>query len=336
MKDKTFFGGLYNLPFKRNYKLKRESSWDRSGGNRDYRVIKPGNTLTITGINGPGVIRHIWFTGDCSDVYWLRKVLLKMYWDNEKSPSVETPFGDFFGAGHGIPVHFISLPLSVIGSGRFAAFNSYFPMPFNNSARIEVTNEADRDLVLYYHIDYEVHEEELGDDVLRFHAKWRRELTKGKEEEKNLTGKDNYLVLSAKGTGHYVGMLLSVRSLKSGWFGEGDDMIFIDDDVWPPSIHGTGTEDYFLSSYGFRFTYSAPYFGIIRVGDTSDWTGRFVVYRFHIEDPIPFKKHIKVTIEHGHANNRSDDWSSVAYWYQTEPHIEFFEMPPPSERVPTP
>jgi len=334
---RPLLGGLSDLPLARSHRLLRVSSWDRTGGNMDFAVVEPGKRLELE-IGGPGCIRHIWFTGHANEEYWPRKVLLKIYWDGETSPSVETPLGDFFGAGHGIPSHFISLPLNVIGAGSsHVAFNSFFPMPFNEEARLVVENECERaGLILYYHIDYELRGEEFGDEVLRFHAKWRRELTRGVSADVNLTGRDNYLVLQAEGRGHYVGCVLSVKSLRAGWWGEGDDMIFVDDDVWPPSIHGTGTEDYFLASYGFQLKYSAPYHGVVMVGDTHDWTGRWVVYRFHIEDPIPFTKSIRVTIEHGHANDRGDDWSSVAYWYQSEPHRDFWGMPPVRERLPLP
>ena len=329
------FGGLSDLPFARRHRLLRESSWDRTGGNDDFRVIGTGEKLEVK-LEGPGCIRHMWFTGYCRELYWLRKVMLRIYWDGEESPSVETPFGDFFGAGHGVPRHFVSLPLTVIGRGpTHAAFNCFFPMPFNKEARIVIANECESSgLILYYHFDYEVYDEELSDDILRFHAKWRREKTEAKQAEVNLTGEDNYLILYAEGFGHYAGAVVSVKSLAPGWWGEGDDMIFVDGEKWPPSIHGTGTEDYFLASYGFQLRYSAPFHGVIHAGDIYDWTGRWTVYRFHIEDPIPFRKSIKVTIEHGHANDRGDDWSSVAYWYQREPHIEFFKIPEAKYRIP--
>lgn len=334
MTEKYFLGGLKDLFLQRNYKMKRESSWDRTGGNRDFRIIKPGETLILADLDGPAIIKHMWFTGSGRELYWLRKLIFKIYWDNEKNPSVETPFGDFFGAGHGIARHFISLPLNIICSGNLSAFNSYFPMPFNKNARLEITNEGERDVTLYYHIDYAVYEEEFDKKVLRFHAKWRREITKPEQTDINLTGEKNYLILYAEGQGHYVGTIVSLKSRKPGWWGEGDDMIFVDGEKWPPSIHGTGTEDYFLASYGFRQEYSAPFHGVIRTDDTVDWSGRYVIYRFHIEDPIPFRKQIKVTIEHGHANDRNDDWSSIAYWYQTEPHKEFTKIPPVSDRLP--
>lgn len=330
------FGGLASLPIMRECRTRRESSWDRTGGNRDFIVIKPKETAIIANLKGPACIRHIWMTGGARELYFLRKVLLRMYWDGETKPSVESPLGDFFGLGHGIPYPFISLPLTAVGRGDRLGLNCYFPMPFNKSAKIEIINECNTEMVLYYHIDYEVYEEEFDESVLRFHAKWRREVCKKVRAKVNLTGEDNYLVLYAEGSGHYIGCVLNVKALEPGWWGEGDDMIFIDGEKWPPSLHGTGTEDYFCSAYGFGWQHYGPYHGVIQVGNVIDWTGRWTVYRFHIEDPIVFKKSIKVTIEHGHANDRGDEWSSVAYWYQVEPHIEFTKIPPVEERLPMP
>ncbi len=329
-------GGLSSLPLARRCRTKRESSWDRTGGNRDYIVIKPGETAVIADLEGPGCIRHIWMTGGANELYYLRKAVLRVYWDGEREPSVECPLGDFFGLGHGVPQPFVSLPLSAVGAGSRLGLNCYFPMPFQEGARIEVTNECRTDMVLYYHVDYEVYEEDLGEDVLRFHAKWRMEVCEPVEAEVNLTGEHNYLILYAEGRGHYVGCVLSVRASTPGWWGEGDEMIFIDGERWPPSIHGTGTEDYFCSAYGFQWHYNGPYHGVIHSGSTYDRTGRWTVYRFHIEDPIVFERSIRVTIEHGHANDKGGVWSSTAYWYQSEPHIEFAELPPVEERLPPP
>ena len=202
-------------------------------------------------------------------------------------------------------------------------------MPYNKHAKITITNKTEEDLTLYYHIDYEKHQQPQK-DMLQFHAYWNHEKTKKQDKTINLTDKDNYQILHATGRGHYVGTILSVKTNSPGWWGEGDDMIIVDDEPWPPSIHGTGTEDYFCSSYGFTANYYAPYSGVIQMGDTYDWTGKWTVYRFHIEDPIPFKKSIRVSIEHGHANNRDDTWTSTAYWYQTEPHKK---QPPIEDRL---
>jgi len=328
----TIRGVLWSLPYLRNAVTKRESSWDRTGGNRDYITIKPGDTATLAKIKGTGAIRHIWITISCPDKYYLRKILLRMYWDHENKPSVESPIGDFFGMGHGIAKHYISLPLTMTCD---KGFNCYFPMPFFDYAEIEVVNECDTEVrAFYYHIDYELYDK-LEDEVGLFHAKWRREKTVAQKTKVNLTGENNYLILYAEGRGHYIGCVLSVHGLRPCWWGEGDDMIFVDGEKWPPSLHGTGTEDYFCSAWGFNREYWGPYHGFPLWGKRS-WLGYHTMYRFHLEEPVVFRKSIKVTIEHGHANDRADDISSVAYWYQTEPHIEFTTMPPPEERIPFP
>lgn len=338
---------LRDLPRLRNCKRKRISSWDRSGGNDDRLHIEAGEIRTIADIKGAGCITHIWITMDCREKYFLRKVLLKMYWDGEREPSVEVPIGDFFGIGHGITKNFVSLPLTMSPQDG-KAFNCFFPMPFSEGARIEVINECSKEeLIFYYYVDYEEYnklEEELGG----FHAQWRRanpcrgmpETAMTNEEfqfgGKNITGKDNYVILEAEGKGHYVGCSLNIHNLREtdkwNWYGEGDDMIFIDGEKWPPTLHGTGTEDYFNTAWCPNQEFSALYHGIPLAGGPN-WSGKITLYRFHIEDPICFEKSIRVTIEHGHANRRSDDYSSVAYWYQTEPH-KVFNILPVKKRLP--
>ncbi|RLE80112.1 MAG: hypothetical protein DRJ51_06460 [Thermoprotei archaeon] len=325
-------GFLDYLPQLRDYVAKRESSWDRTGGNRDSITVKPGDSATLAEIKGPGVVKHIWVTISCPDKYYLRKILFRAYWDGENKPSIDTPIGDFFGIGHGIAKHFISLPLTMTCD---KGFNCYFPMPFNDRAEFEIVNECDVEIgAFYYHIDYELHSKSWN-NIGYFHAKWRRELVKASKKEVNLSGEENYLILYAEGRGHYVGCILSVHGLRPGWWGEGDDMIFVDGEKWPPSIHGTGTEDYIGAAWGFNREFYGPLHGFPLKGP-EDWTGYHSMYRFHLESPIPFKKSIKVTIEHGHANDRADDISSVAYWYQTEPHIDFSPMPPVDKRIPLP
>jgi hypothetical protein len=187
----------------------------------------------------------------------------------------------------------------------------------------------------------------------RFHAQWRRQnpadgisdqgMTNDEFEfgGKNLTGEGNYVLLEAEGRGHYVGCNVNVHNLRPvglnlfNWYGEGDDMIFVDGEGFPPSLHGTGTEDYFNTAWCPTQSYSAPYHGLTVTGG-ANWGGKWSHYRFHIEDPVRFQKSIRVTIEHGHNNHRSDDWSSTAYWYQTEPHHEFPPLPPVAERLPLP
>lgn len=356
----SFYSSLRNLIKLRTCKTKRLSSYDKSGGNIDFIKIEAQSKVTLAEIDGAGCLTHIWMTVSCEDILYPRKVLLRMYWDEEVEPSVDVPLGDFFGVGHGVLNHYVSLPLSIIKrkdsktkrDDNSGALNCYFPMPFSKKARIEIVNECSVELkALYFHINYELYDTHLPDDILRFHAQWRREKpTKGLDISKiknlnelwkipNLDGKENYIILEAEGKGHYVGCNLSIDNIdplpQFGWFGEGDDMIFIDGEKFPPSFHGTGTEDYFCSAWGFPSgEYSGLYHGVSLAGNIEDWSGKWTLYRFHIEDPICFTKSILVTIEHGHANCHSNDYSSTAYWYQTEPHKQFPPMLPVEERLP--
>ncbi|MBL8132331.1 MAG: DUF2961 domain-containing protein [Anaerolineae bacterium] len=334
----------------------RVSSYDPAGGNMDWWEFAPGQARDIASLTGPGCVKHIWITFWCEDKYALRKVLLRMYWDGESTPSVETPLGDFFGMGHSMTRNFVSLPLQMSPeNGR--AFNCWFPMPFQSSARIEVVNEADKKLNFYFYVDYEGYPAETRlDDYGRFHAQWRRvNPTPGWADPAvrwennrdamfeswrtpNLTGENNYVILEAEGRGHYVGCHLDIDCFSrqaNDWYGEGDDMIFIDGEPLP-SLYGTGTEDYFNTAFCPTQEYSAPYHGLILYQGTDDWKwrGKNTVYRYHIEDPIFFERSIKVTIEHGHANKLSNDYASTAYWYQAEPHAPFPSMLPVEQRLP--
>ncbi len=336
---------------KRQGKRRRVSSYDPTGGNDDRKYIQPGDTFTLADLTGAGCIRHIWMTlaneGFQVEKYAHRKIVLRMYWDGEQTPSVQAPLGDFFGIGHGITKNFVSAPLQMSpqdGQGM----NSWWPMPYGNGARITVTNECDTVLILYYYVDYETYDT-LPEDMLRFHAQWHRECpTAGTPdpqnedhnawcfEGENLDGRNNYLVLQAEGTGHYCGCNVNIHNLNpSGlwdWPGEGDDMIFIDGDT-QPTINGTGTEDYVNMAWCPTQEYNAPYHGLI-LGGRDNWKGKITYYRYHIQDPVMFEKDIRVTIEHGHANHRSDDWSTTAYWYQTEPHKPFEPIADVTHRLP--
>jgi len=314
----------------------RESSYDRSGGNADARPIAPGATLTLADLKGPGCIRHIWVTIASDEEAFLRKLALRMYWDGEANPSVEAPIGDFFGVGHGVVTHYISLPLAMITA---RGFNCYFPMPFRKSARITVTNDGAQPVgAFFYHVDYETYDspQTLGPDTAYFHARWHRENpTTATDGSPNTTGADNYVILEAEGRGHYVGCNYSVHQLSGGWWGEGDDMMFIDGET-VPSIVGTGSEDYFNAAWGFAHEYAGNFLGCTVVGRDGALRDKTCVYRYHILDPVHFRKSMRVTIEHGHANDRADDVSSCAYWYQTEPHYNWSPLPPVEARLPRP
>ena len=335
---------------------RRVSSYDIKGGNRDCWTIEPGENKTLAEIDGPGVITHIWMTMDAGpkvpkERHLLRRSVLRMFWDDEPTPCVETPIGDFFGMGHAICKDFWSLPLTM-SPDRGRGFNSFWAMPFYKHARIEVENQCEGPQYLYFYIDYEAHDE-LEPGLAHFHAQWRRENPTDGFGDKvplrgeklrelwrmpNLDGKGNYVILEAEGKGHYVGCHLDIDCFEpdnNKWYGEGDDMIFIDGDELP-TLSGTGTEDYFNTAYCPSTEFSTPFHGIAlnSGGPFWRWGGKNSVYRYHIADPIMFEKSIRVTIEHGHANNLSYDYSSTAYWYQTLPHAPFPALPPPEARLP--
>lgn len=336
---------LRDLPRLRDNRRGRSSSWQTNGGNDDFWTVQPGDTAVLADIAGAGCIDHIWFTTkvrsdapyDAAGRDYLRRVVLRMYWNGEPEPSVNVPLGDFFGAIAPAPSEFTSAPLQV-GPSEGRSLTGYWHMPFADGARVELVSEMD-DLPVdvYFYIDYERFDA-LEPGVGLFHAQWRRENPCDGEPEAgrsnsehlfggvNLTGTGNYTILDARGRGHYVGCILNIRNLREthefNWYGEGDDMIFVDGDHWPPTLHGTGTEDYFGTAYCPTRPFSAPYQGLITPGG-QNWSGNATMYRFHVEDPVPFRESIRVTIEHGHANRRSDDYSSVAFWYQEEPHAAF-------------
>jgi len=322
----------------------RVSSTDPTGANADSRKVAPGATFTVMDVDGPGTISHIWFTIADNEPYHLKKIVLRIYWDGEATPSVEAPIGDFFGLGLGAYHSWQSQPLSV---GSVKALNSYFPMPFGKHARITVTNEGAMPIGdLYYNIDYHSQAKPLAAGTLYFHAQYRQSqpnhgwttnwLRNGDplvDNKTNLAGDDNYVWMEVQGHGQFVGVTMSVLQNQDNWWGEGDDMFFIDGEK-TPSIVGTGTEDYFLGAWDFGgepFSYQlygAPVVGEELAGSRSS------VYRFHLDQPIPFSKSFKATIEHGSANHRSDNFYSVAYWYQAEPHAPFPALPLVADRLP--
>lgn len=333
-------------------KRMRKSSYDTDGGNKDFIVLEPGNVKTIFESNRPGIIRHIWITlaphsMKTDEDYLYRKLVVRMYWDGEKNPSVQAPIGDFFGIGHGIVKNYTSYPFQMAPEDG-KSLNCFLPMPFEQSARIEIECNTQYPLKFYYYIDYEDHEKGDLKGSYKFHAYWKREIAKGVDENsmdnidyefggENTDGKENYVILEAEGKGHYIGCNMNIHNLRFtrewNWYGEGDDMIFIDGESWPPRLHGTGTEDYFNTAWCPTQEYNSPYFGI-NIGGGPNWSGKVSYYRYHIKDPVMFDKSIKVTIEHGHNNHRSDDYSSTAYWYQQEPHKKFGEIAKVEDRIP--
>jgi hypothetical protein len=340
--------GLMTL---RDYHSRKISSHDVTGANNDgncCQALAPGETKVIADIRGAGIIRHIWTTINSPEPYHLKKIVLRMYWDGETTPSVEAPIGDFFGLGLGEYFLYQSKPLSV---GSMKALNCFFPMPFGRGARITVTNEGtEAARQLYYNIDYEEHAR-IPDTHARFHAQYRQAMptpgwtndwikngTPLANNKENPDGADNYVILEAKGRGHYVGVTHSLMQNQGDWWGEGDDMIFIDGEKIP-SMKGTGAEDYYLGAWGYTsaenkqptFAYGL-YGNPLNGGDSRG--AKWMVYRYHLESPVNFNKSIRVTIEAGHANHRSDNYFTTAFWYQAEPHGPFPVMPPVEQRIP--
>jgi Protein of unknown function (DUF2961) len=332
----------------KNARSRRISSYDVSGGNEDRLAdIPDGARRDIFSVKGAGIITHIWVTiAPPPPALSRHDIILRMYWDGETEPSVEAPIGDFFGQGWDESYPFAVVPLAagpVDGRGMV----SYFAMPFANGARMEVENDSGRPIeAFYYAIDY-TELPRLPADLGRFHAWYNHALTgalpDGENEwsllgpqGKNTTGERNYLVADIVGKGHYVGVNYFVNNPSPMWYGEGDDMFFIDGERWPPSLHGTGTEDYFNTSWSPNVLFQHPFYGYARVNKETGWLGRTHVYRFHMTDPVYFDRSLRFSIEHGHDNNLTLELSSVAYWYQTEPHKTFPPFPSRAARKPMP
>ncbi len=321
----------------------RASSWDTSGRNSDAWTIEPGETRVIGDLKGPGCITHIWMTQSGEKTF--RDVLLRMFWDDEENPSVLVPLGDFFCLGHNLMNSFQSLPFTASAHpdrehrfGANVALNCNLQMPFNRSARVELVNEGEEAYRQYFYIDYEVCAEPWSEDTAFFHAQFNRENPcdgwgheiRVNTPEANIVNKEreawenNYVILQARGRGHYIGCNLSVTNFQGTWWGEGDDMIWVDGYTWPPDLHGTGSEDYLNQAWGMQdnaylFNGSSLY--------ERNTGGYQTSYVFHLTNPVRFQKEIKATIEHGHGNHLANEMSSVAYWYQLEPHRKFGILP---------
>ncbi len=294
--------------------------------NRDNFRVLPGKTHTLMNVKGPGVITHIWLTflgPEPQD--WAKEgsanhqeMLLRIYWDDNPKPAIEAPIGDFFASCFGKRSEVISLPV-ILDDGD--AYNCFWRMPFRKSARVEIVNQSTKNInLLYYNIDW-IKKDSLPKDTPYFYAQYRQEYPVQH-------GKD-YVLLDTKGKGHYVGTVLAVRTRSPMWFGEGDEKIYIDGEE-NPSIWGTGTEDYFLAAWGLKKNMT-PYFGTPYFDQWGIVGGHTAAFRWHVNDPLVFNTGIKVTFEHfgwmspdenpkhltNSWNEREDDFSSVAFWYQT-------------------
>jgi hypothetical protein len=288
--------------------------------------------VELANIDGPGAIQHIWLTVSAQN--W-RRLVLRVYWDNEPTPSMEVPLGDFFCNGWSEPCNVNSMPVAVNPTG---GFNSYWELPFRRHARVTLENLApDPVRGFFYQISYTL--TDVPEDRAYFHAQWRR--------SNPLPYKAVHTLLDGvEGRGHYVGTYLAWGSNNTGWWGEGEMKFFIDNDGEFPTICGTGTEDYFGGAWCFEQpkgqygSYSTPYLGlpqVIRPDGQYHSQQRFGMYRWHVMDPIRFQEDLRVTLQalgwRSALEGRSrylplqDDIASTAFWYQTEPHAPFPELP---------
>ncbi|MCP1101498.1 DUF2961 domain-containing protein [Lachnospiraceae bacterium PAL113] len=363
------YGGLAGLPMQKNIQSRTINAENPKGekgkggrsashlgpsrkGNPCLRQIAPGKTVTLAEIEGAGIINHIWVTVDNkttdADCFVLRDLVIRMYWDDEDVPSVESPLGDFFCCGFARECNVNSLPIAVIPN---RGFNSYFQMPFHSKAKITLENQHENEIpAFFYQIDYNLHDS-LPEDIAYFHAKWRRQRITN-------IGEDYVIVDGIKGKGHYVGTYIALSTLERYWWGEGEVKFFLDGDDPYPTICGTGMEDYFGGSWSFAHqelgktveqTYNSMYLGypyyskndelIHNPYHNDDCPPMRGFYRWHIEDPIYFEEDLKVTVQQIGVSykglfERQDDLASVAYWYQSEPHCPFDKLMSKEERWP--
>jgi hypothetical protein len=347
---------LNNLPLLRDRRSGRISSWDTTGRNRDFILIPAHSGVVLADIRGPAQITHIWMAQ--YDHY--RECLLRITYDNASFSSALVPLGDFFCLGHGL-VNSVQSALFTASTdfpyqfNKPCALNAYVLMPFKERAVVEMINESDREQLQYFYIDYETLKE-FPADCGYFHAEFHRAnpfrgwgggIHPNTPEADAVNSshqawENNYVILDTRGRGQYIGCNLSVTNFTSDWWGEGDDMIWVDGYKWPPDLHGTGSEDYLGHAGGMQAEAALRNGSAIFEGHTIPtpertlWRGNSGYqcgYVFHLENPVHFEREIKVTIEHGHANHLANEMSSVAYWYADRP-VEVAGVPPVEQRLP--
>ena len=346
---------LHDLARIKPRKTGRASSWDTSGRNDDWWVIPAGEAVTLAEIDGPGQITHLWMTQSTG----YRECLLRFYWDGSDRPSIDVPLGDFFCLGHGLVSNFESLLFSASTVrphefDRGCALNAYLPMPFREHAKVEFVNQGEKDQHQYFYVDYETWDATPDGAMGYAHAEFRRTNPFGGwghdikvntpdtkvVNEKRQAYDHNYVIVETAGRGHYLGCNLSVTNFQETWWGEGDDMIWVDGYKWPPDLHGTGSEDYLGQAWGMQDN------AFMRNGSSihermtvpgamgkQHYGGYQTSYVFHPENPVHFTESIKVTIEHGHANHLCNEMSSVGYWYADRPSA-VVAPPPVAKRMP--
>ena len=323
-----------------DYRSLKQSSYNHTGGNSDRWPIAPGATKEVFSSDGPGVITHIWFTIAARSRFHLKEIVLRMYWDGASKPSVEVPVGDFFGLNLG---EYYLYQSAFLNCSSVQALNCYFAMPFRKSARVTVTNEGSGRSIPSTRIST-TRWFRLFLNEPYFHAQYRQATPKRRqyasgEKELNPDGKKNYVFAETRGRGHLMGVTLGVLQNKDDWMGEGDEMIFIDDERSQHQWHRIGR--LFLRRLGLRRPRRRNTLREFVQWRASDQAaelagGRYCLYRWHADNPVTFRKYLKYTIEHGHANDRGDCFYSVAYWYQTEPFTDFPPLAPVADRSPVP
>lgn len=324
----------FGLTERKEFVARRSSSNNADwNSNDDSKRPIPGETITLADLQGPGSISHLWMTIADNEYGWPRLLRLRVYYDGSDTPSVDAPVGDFFAVGNGVEGDVESVMVRNSSGGR--ARNSYWPMPFRKSCRITVTNEGQRRVtMLYYHVDWQKLPS-LPPHTAYFHARYRQALPAPADGS-------NYEFLNVRGRGQYVGTVLSVVQAEAGWFGEGDDLFWVDGRR--PEIEGTGSEDYFNDAWGLHVN-DGPYYGVT-VAEGTGLGARMTAYRWHLVDPIPFTRSLKAEIEHkgwtyrpdgqvkSSFGERTDLMSSVAFWYQEGIATDQPPVPYGSARLP--
>jgi len=318
-----------NLAVLKDYRTERVASANRQN-NDDFLVVKPREVFNLATLDGPGEVTHLWVTIATPNSKHLRDLVLRVYYDGNSFPSVESPIGDFFGLGHAKYYNFQNFAQAI---GTNKGMNSFWPMPFEKSARLEVANESDQPIErFYYYVDWrKLHKMPRGAGY--FHAQYRQAFP--------CPDREPYLILDTEGgRGQYMGVNLSIHTQVDDWWGEGDDIMLIDGEA-SPSLWGTGSEDYFCGAWGFGNEFANLNFGMpLRTKMDQSPNNFWNVYRYHFENPVVFSRSIKVWIEHGadgasntRRGGRNNDYASVAYWYMDKPVALKGNMPPAPERI---
>ena len=278
------------------------------------RPFAPGETVDLAKIEGAGTIRHIWMTISNRKPEALRSFVIRAFWDGQVHPSIECPLGDFFGFAHGKVESYQS---AVHSLGQSAGMNIWLPMPFTKGAHITLTNETEKNVTIYYQIDYTI-DDPHPDGVGRLHVLFNR-------QNPTTEKVDLELLPQRKGKGRFLGAIVGVRALSKNWWGEGEIKVYMDGDKEFPTICGTGTEDWVGLSYGLQQT---PF---LYNGANLSKDAYQSFYRWHLPDPIYWHEECRVTIQQiawrdGLAETK-DDWSTATFWYEPIPSAPLPKMP---------